>query len=134
MSLYQKTLISFVAVAFASLAPAAASAADASRGAQVYEEQGCSGCHAPKEALVGPPHCGVVGRKAGSIDGYAYSDAVKTSGLTWDEKTIREFLNSPLTFLPGTNMGFAGLYDEKDLTDLIAFLKQDRAAGSAACQ
>lgn len=133
MSVYQKTLIGFAAAAFVSFA-SAASAADAARGAQVYEEQGCSGCHAPKEALVGPPHCGIIGRKAGAIEGYAYSDAIKDSGLTWDEKTLKEFLNGPLTFLPGTNMGFAGLYEEKDLNDLIAFLKTNRAADSADCK
>jgi cytochrome c len=133
LSLHKKTLFSFAAVAFVSFA-SSAFAADAARGAQVYEEQGCNGCHAPKEALVGPPHCGVVGRKAGSITGYAYSEVMKESGLTWDDKTLHEFIESPLSFLSGSNMGYAGLYDEKDRTDLIAFLKTQRAANSPECQ
>lgn len=133
MSPNKKTLIGLAAIALAWSAHAA-SAADAARGAKVYEEQGCSGCHAAKEALVGPPHCGVVGRKAGAIEGYAYSETMKTSGLTWDEKTLHQFIESPLSFLSGSNMGFAGLFDEKDRTDLIEFLKTERAATSAACQ
>lgn len=134
LSLYQNTIAGIIAAAVASLAPAAASAADVARGAAVYEEQGCSGCHAAKETLVGPPHCGVVGRKAGTVEGYAYSDVMSSSGLTWDEETLREFLGSPLAFLPGTNMGFAGLYDAADLDNLIAFLKTERAADSPECQ
>lgn len=109
-------------------------AADAARGAKVYEEQGCVGCHAAKEVLVGPPHCGVVGRKAGSVPGYAYSETMKSSGLTWDEKTLSQFIESPLSFLSGSNMGFAGLYDEKERADLIEFLKTQRAANSPDCQ
>jgi cytochrome c len=133
LSLYKKALIGFTATAFVTISTGAF-AADAARGAKVYEEQGCNGCHAPKEALVGPPHCGVVGRKAGAIEGYAYSEVMKTSGLTWDEKTLHQFIESPLSFLSGSNMGFAGLFDEKDRTDLIEFLKTQRAADSPECK
>lgn len=133
MSLSQKTCIALLVGTIASWG-GAASAADAGRGAKVYEEQGCSACHAPKQTLVGPPHCGVVGRKAGTVPGFAYSAVMQGSGLTWDEKTLNDFIASPLSFLSGTNMGFAGLYEEKDRADLIAFLKQDRAASSAACK
>jgi cytochrome c len=131
--LLQKTVLGFAAAAFISLT-SSAFAADAARGAQVYEEQGCNGCHAPKEALVGPPHCGVVGRKAGAVEGYPYSETLKSSGLTWDEKTLHQFIESPLSFLSGSNMGYAGLYDEKDRTDLIEFLKTQRAAGAPECK
>lgn len=133
MPLSQNISIAFLAGAALSFA-SAASAADAARGAKVYEEQGCSACHAPKETLVGPPHCGVFGRKAGTVPGYAYSAVMQGSGLTWDEKTLNDFISAPLAFLSGTNMGFAGLYDEKDRADLIAFLKQGRAAASPACK
>jgi cytochrome c len=133
LSLYKKLLVGIAAAAATSLA-SSAFAADAARGAKVYEEQGCSGCHAAKEALVGPPHCGVVGRKAGSVPDYPYSDVMKESGLTWDEKTLHQFIESPLSFLSGSNMGFAGLYDEKERTDLIEFLKTHRAANSPDCQ
>jgi len=133
LSFHKKILIGFAALAAASFAASAASAADAANGAKVYEEQGCSGCHAPKEALVGPPHCGIVGRKAGAIEGYAYSETMKDSGLTWDEATLHQFIESPLSFLSGSNMGFAGLFDEKERTDLIEFLKTQRAATSPDC-
>ena len=116
------------------LGSSAAFAADSVRGAKVYEEQGCVGCHGAKEVVVGPPHCGVFGRKAGSIPGYAYSDVIKSSGITWDEKNLSQFIESPLVFMSGTNMGFAGLFDEKDRTDLIEFLKTERAPNSPACQ
>ncbi|MGE3332758.1 MAG: cytochrome c family protein [Rhodospirillaceae bacterium] len=134
MSLSKTALIGATAIAFASFVSSAAFAADAARGAQIYEEQGCNGCHAAKEVLVGPPHCGVVGRKAGTIEGYAYSEVMKSSGLTWDENNLNQFIESPLTFLSGSNMGFAGLYDEKDRTDLIEFLKTQRAAGAPDCK
>ena len=134
MSIYKKTFIGFAAVAFASFAASAASAADAARGAKIYEEQGCSGCHAAKETLVGPQHCGIVGRKAGAIEGYAYSEVMKDSGLVWDEKNLHAFIESPLTFLSGSNMGFAGLFDETDRNDLIEFLKVQRAPDSPDCK
>ncbi len=134
MSFNKKTFIGFAAAAFASFAASAAFAADATRGAKVYEEQGCSGCHAAKETLVGPPHCGVVGRKAGTIEGYAYSEVMKDSGLTWTEENLHQFIESPLTFLSGSNMGFAGLFDEEQRNDLIEFLKTQRAADSPDCK
>lgn len=132
--LNRDTAFGALVLGIAYLASSAATAADAARGATLYEEQGCSGCHAPKETLVGPQHCGVFGREAGSIPDFAYSDAIRESGLVWDEPTLHEFLTSPFTFVPGTNMGFAGLYDENERNDLIAFLKTERAPDSPACQ
>lgn len=133
MSFSRITLTGAIAAVFTAFA-ASAFAADVANGAKVYEEEGCIGCHAPKEALVGPQHCGVVGRKAGSIEGYAYSETMKQSGLTWDEKTLHQFIESPLSFLSGSNMGYAGLFDEKKRTDLIEFLKVERGPNSPACK
>jgi cytochrome c len=134
LSRYKNTLIGFAAFAFAAIASVGAFAADAARGQSIYEEQGCVACHGAKEALVGPPHCGVFDRKAGSVEGFMYSDAMKESGIVWDEKNLHEFLSSPLTFVSGTMMGYAGLAEEKDRADLIEFLKTQRAADSAACK
>jgi cytochrome c len=134
LSLYQNAVVGIFAIAAASLVPVAASAADVARGAKIYEDQGCSGCHAPKEILVGPPHCGVVGRKAGTVADFTYSETMLSSGLTWDEATLHEFIGSPLSFLPGTNMGFAGLFDEAERNDLIAYLVKERAADSPDCK
>lgn len=95
---------------------------DAARGEQLYAD--CAGCHKLQENSSGPMHCGVVGRKAGSVPGFAYSEAMRTSGLVWDAKTLDEFLTSPISYVPGTNMGFAGLRDATDRADLIAYLQQ----------
>lgn len=109
-----------------------AGAADPVRGATLYKE--CAGCHAPQRTLMGPPHCGVVGRKAASIEGFTYSDALRDSGIVWDEQHLHEFLTFPIVNMPGTKMGFAGMFDENDRNDVIAFLKAERAADSPACQ
>ena len=97
-----------------------AAAADLHNGEHHYEE--CRTCHALDMPVIGPPHCNVVGRKAGTFTGFEYTDAMKNSGLTWDENTLDQFLNDPLTFMPGTAMGFAGVRDPKDRADLIAYL------------
>lgn len=98
-----------------------ATAADLDRGAQIYAE--CAGCHDLRENKMGPRHCWLMERPAGKVPGFTYSGAMESSGLVWDEKTLDEFLTMPLSFLSGTNMGYAGLFDEKDRADLIGYLK-----------
>jgi cytochrome c len=66
----------------------------------------------------------VFGRKAGTLPGYAYSQAMKKSGIIWDETNLNRFLENPLKTLPGTKMAYAGVKDAKDRADLIAYLKQ----------
>lgn len=95
---------------------------DLNHGKELYEE--CSGCHGLKENLLGPKHCGVVGRKAGTISDFTYSDVMKQSGIVWDDKHLDAFLTSPLSYLTGTNMGYAGIFDAPARADLIAFLKK----------
>lgn len=99
-----------------------AEAADLAHGKSLYEE--CSGCHALQENLIGPKHCGVFGRKAGTIPDFIYSDVMRRAGFSWDDKHLDAFLTSPLAYLSGTNMGYAGLFEAKDRQDLIAYLKQ----------
>lgn len=123
------TLIALIAAAGLSL-PAAAG--DSARGAVLYKE--CAGCHAPQRLLMGPPHCGVIGRKAATIEGYSYSDTLREAGIVWDEPHLHEFLTFPIMYMPGTKMGFAGMFDENDRNDVIAFLKSERAPDSPACQ
>ena len=67
---------------------------------------------------------GVVGRKAGSEEGYNYSTANKSSGLTWDEATLKQYLKNPRAMVPGTKMIFPGISNEKDIDDVIVYLKQ----------
>lgn len=93
----------------------------------------CKACHqigeGAKNAL-GPILNGVVGRPAGSVQGYSYSDANKTSGIVWDEASFRAYLADPKAKIPGTKMIYAGLKDEQKVNDLIAFLKQFDADGN----
>ena len=111
-----------VAAATLFLAPAALAEGDAARGEKVYER--CEGCHSIERDRIGPRHQGVVGRKAATMPGFAYSAAMKASGLTWDEATLDRFLQAPTKLVPGTRMGFAGVPEERDRADLIAYLKK----------
>ena len=71
----------------------------------------------------------ILGRKAGTVEGYAYTPANKNSGITWDEATFREYIKDPRAKIPGTKMIYAGLKDEQRINDLVAFLKQYDATG-----
>jgi cytochrome c len=91
-------------------------------GEMIYER--CVACHALTYDRTGPRHCGLFGRQAGSVRGFEYSAAMKRSKIVWNEKTLDRFLASPLTVVPGTAMGYAGVTDRKERADLIAYLKQ----------
>jgi len=84
----------------------------------------CLACHALAYDRTGPRHCGLFGRRAGSVKGFAYSEAMSRSRIVWDEKTLDHFLANPLAAIPGTAMGYAGVSDKKERTDLIAYLRQ----------
>lgn len=118
----------------AALAMAACTSAlgapDALRGEQVYAR--CLACHALAYDRVGPRHCGLLGRRAGSVPGFAYSQAMKDSRLTWDEKTLALFLAHPTQVVPGTAMTYDGVPDPQDRADLIAYLK--KAGESPECR
>ncbi len=121
----------FILVALLTIAGAGgASAQDAAAGEKVFGV--CKLCHQIGENAkngVGPVLNGVIGRKAGSVAGYSYSDANKNSGITWDEATFREYIKDPKAKVPGTKMAYAGLKDEQKTNDLVAFLKQFDADG-----
>jgi len=105
---------------------ASASGAEAAveRGARVYER--CAACHALDADRTGPHHCGLLGRRAGSVPGFPYSPAMRRSKIVWSEASLDRFLKAPLQALPGTSMGYDGIKDERERRDLIAYL---RAAG-----
>ena len=96
---------------------------DPSRGKTLY--QACQACHSIDENDLGPKHRGVVGRPAGSIADYAYSPALKGSGLTWDEATLDRWLTNPSALVPGTKMFFQ-VADAQNRADIIAFLKEQK--------
>src|SRR5262245_9474893 len=102
-----------------------ATAADVENGKAIWNK--CRACHMIGENaknMVGPVLNGLFGRKAGSIEGFNYSEANKSSGITWDEATFREYIKNPKAKIPNTKMVFAGISDDADIDDLIAYLKQ----------
>ena len=103
---------------------ASASAADgnAERGEEIYTR--CLACHTLAQNRVGPRHCGLFDRKAGSVPNYAYSPAMKKYGVTWNEETLDRFIENPMKTVPGTKMGYAGIKDAQERADLIAYLKK----------
>lgn len=99
------------------------------KGAELFKQ--CAACHAIGEGAadgVGPQLNHVFGRRAGTMEGYAYSEALlakaKEDNLLWHEETLYTFLAGPQFFIKGTTMGFAGLRREKEIRDLIAYLIQ----------
>lgn len=92
---------------------------DAEHGKALY--QSCMGCHSLDENDVGPMHRGVVGRKAGAVPDYAYSAALKASGLRWDEMTLDRWLSNPQALVPGSKMYFS-IPKPQDRADLITYL------------
>lgn len=105
-------------------------AGDAMAGEQVYSR--CLACHVLAYDRTGPRHCGLFGRRAGSVPGFGYSDALKHSKIVWTEKTLDMFLANPVKAVPGTSMGYAGVAERKEREDLIAYLRRENA--SPACK
>lgn len=103
-----------------------ASAQDAEAGKKAFRK--CSACHADdaKTNKLGPHLADVIGREAGSVEGYTYSKAMKDAGeagLLWNEATLSEYLAAPRTKVPGTKMAFVGIKDPTELKNLVAYLK-----------
>ena len=117
-----KLLAAFLAAALLSCAPALAADGRAERGEEIYTR--CMACHTLAHNRVGPRHCGLFGRKAGSVPNYPYSPAMKKYGVTWNEETLDRFIENPLKTVPGTKMGYAGVMNPQERADLIAYLKK----------
>lgn len=120
-------LLGAIIVAASVGAAAAQSAADGE-----HEFAVCRACHQvgdTAENMLGPQLNGLDGRKAGSAADYPYSEAMKNSGITWNEASFKQYIADPQAMVKGTKMPFAGLKDEKKVADLWAFLRQFDADG-----
>lgn len=95
---------------------------DAAAGEKVFAL--CRSCHVLEEGVnrVGPSLYNVVGRPAGSVAGFNYSDANKNSGITWSEQELFTYLKDPQAKVPGTKMAFPGIKDDQDRANLVAYL------------
>jgi cytochrome c len=100
-----------------------ANAQSVEAGQKVFKQQ-CGLCHdiAAGKNRGGPSLFGTVGRKAGGVDGFHYSDGNKNSGLTWDQATLDKYLADPRGTVPGTTMTYAGVKNEEQRRDIIAYL------------
>jgi cytochrome c len=108
-------------------APAATAAADPNAAPASFAQ--CAVCHSVKpdgKHGVGPNLFGVVGRKAGAAAGYAYSPAMQSSGLTWDDATIDKYLTKPMDLVKGTKMAYAGQGDPAKRKEIIDWLKAQK--------
>lgn len=106
------------------LSLSAAQAQDAAAGERSFGK--CRICHevgADAKNRIGPQLNKLFGRVAGSIEGYQYSPANRSSGLTWNEENLAAYIRDPRGAMPGTKMVFAGIKNEKELLDLVAYLK-----------
>jgi cytochrome c len=96
-------------------------AQDTEHGKTVFKA--CAACHATDHAnRVGPGLGGIIGRKAGTVPSFRYSNAMKMSGIVWDARIVDAYLESPQTVVPGNRMPYAGLKDPTDRADLVGYL------------
>ena len=125
------SLLTFAAgVAFAAMSGAAYADGDAAAGEKVFAK--CKACQQIGETAknaIGPELNGVDGCKAGTAEGYNYSEAMKSSGITWDGDVFKEFIKSPKAKVPGTKMVFQGLPSETDAANVWAYLSSIGADG-----
>jgi cytochrome c len=119
------TILAALAAAVLFAAPALAEG-DAAKGEKVFAK--CKACHENDKGVnkVGPTLKGVVGRKAGAVEGFKYSEAMAakgTEGLVWDEANIASYLADPKGFVPKNKMALAALKKPEEIADVIAYLK-----------
>lgn len=119
-----KTLLMVVVALAVCTGPSLAQ--DATAGEQVFKRL-CLPCHdvGPEAKIkLGPPLNGIDGRKAGTFEGFNYSEANKSSGIVWSEQSFPTYIRAPMQAMPGTRMAFVGIKNDKDIADLWAYLKE----------
>lgn len=115
-----------LSVAVVMVAGSAFAQGNEARGERLFNQQ-CKACHTVEKGgahPLGPNLHGLFGRKAGTEGGYPSSEVMKTSGIVWDDKTLGEYLKDPKGKVPGTKMVYAGLKQEPQLQDMVAYLKK----------
>lgn len=107
------------------LAGQANAAGDPAAGEKAFKGK-CGACHNATDAKnkVGPSLMGVYDRKAGMAADFKYSDAMKASGVVWNEANLASYLKDPKGFVAGNKMTFVGLKDDQQIADVIAYIKQ----------
>lgn len=97
---------------------------DAAKGKRLFAR--CQACHSvePGQNKIGPTLAGLFGREAGAVEGFNYSDAMKSADVVWDEETVSAYLADPKEYIPGNRMLFPGLRKEQDRADIVAYLKE----------
>jgi len=110
------------AILIATIGIAFVRGADVEKGQVAFEQ--CAACHSLDGSGKddGPTLKGVIGRKAGSLEDFRYSAAMKRSDVTWDAATLDKYIADPQAFIPGNRMAFAGITDRSQRDDLIAYL------------
>ncbi len=104
----------------------AAQSGEPAKGERLFNQQ-CKTCHTVDKGGangIGPNLFGVFGRKAGAAEGFASSDAMKKSGIVWDDAALADYLKDPKGKVPDTRMVYAGLKRPDQLADMIAYLKK----------
>src|SRR5688572_28614674 len=123
-----------VAAGLLAALPAVASAQDVEAGKKIFTSK-CGVCHAigpGAKNKLGPELNGIVGRPAASVAGFKYSGALQKSGITWDDAALHEWIENPKKKVPGTFMAFAGIKDEIERDDVLAYIESFAADGSPA--
>jgi cytochrome c len=111
-----------VALAVSMATSAHGASCDAASGEQVFEK--CAICHSvvAGQHMMGPSLNGLIGRRAGTVEGFSFSIALRDSGVVWSDTTLDAFLKSPQSFIPGTVMPFGGIQNIAERTALVCYL------------
>jgi cytochrome c len=113
-----------LALVLALQSPLSRAAGDAQAGKAAFAK--CASCHAvgpSARGAFGPQLNGIFGRRAGSTTDYRYSPEMQKSGIVWTDKTLSAFLRAPSDVVPGTRMRFWGIGDQKQIDNLLAYLR-----------
>jgi len=120
------SLMGLLSFTLAQVAVAADCAPVQSRGEQVFANE-CGVCHSVSKGAVGmmgPNLAGVVGRKSGSLEGFNYSQAMRSKNIDWQAENIEQLITQPQAFVPGTYMPYMGLASADDRQAVVCYLKE----------